>query len=71
MVDGRGEAHFLPVDREFLSNEGGQYYLPVWVIHLDESKGMALVELPREADSGVSRVWVKRDDLHQANEAPA
>lgn len=63
-----GAHHFLPVDRHLLSQEGNTSYLPVGIIYIDENKGIALVELPLEADSGVSRLWVYLDNLSQDSE---
>jgi hypothetical protein len=62
-----GKAEFLPVDKEFLSKEGNRWYLPVGLLHVDERKEAALVELPLEADSGANRVWVKVKDVRWDN----
>lgn len=60
-----GGSEFLPVDRGLLTEEGGQHYLSVGLIHVSDEKGIALVSLPVEADSGAHRVWVKKDWLKQ------
>ncbi len=67
--DGRPE--FLPVDRGLLSDEGGQSYLSVGLLHINPEKEAALVALPVEADSGAHRIWVQLGHLKQANGAPA
>ncbi len=59
--DGRPE--FLPVDRGFISEEGGKHYLSVGLIHISHEQKAALVALPVEADSGAHRVWVRFDHL--------
>jgi hypothetical protein len=61
--DGRPE--YLPIDRGFLSEEGGRHYLSVGLIHVSPEKNAALVSLPVEADSGAHRVWVRLDSLKQ------
>lgn len=58
-----GTSQFLPIDRGVLSEVGGNHYLSVSVIYLDDSRDAALVGLPVEADSGAHRIWVKYDDF--------
>ncbi|HEV3387275.1 MAG TPA: hypothetical protein VG097_20825 [Gemmata sp.] len=60
-----GRVEYLPLDRGMLSRENGTHLLPVGVIYQDESKDAAFVELPDEADSGTSRVWVRLSDMRQ------
>ncbi len=67
--DGRPE--FMPVDRGFLSQENGRYYLSVGLVHISHEKEAALVSLPVEADSGAHRVWVRLDHVRQEQEALA
>jgi hypothetical protein len=66
--DYQGRREFLPVDRELIADEGGKHYLPVTIIHIDETKKLALVGLPVEADSGAHRIWVKFSQLHHHTE---
>jgi hypothetical protein len=66
--DGRPE--FLPVDRGFLSEEGGKHYLSVGLVHISHEKKAALVSLPVEADSWAHRLWVKLDHLKQVPSIP-
>jgi hypothetical protein len=58
-----GTDQYLPIDRGVLSHRDGEMYLSVSLIHLDDSKGIALVGLPVEADSGAHRIWVNYTDL--------
>jgi hypothetical protein len=69
--DYSGRAEFLPTDREFLTQRGDTYFLPVGLIHLDRAQGLALIELPLEADSGANRIWVQLKDLDLSPEAAA
>jgi hypothetical protein len=46
-------------------------YLPVGVVHRDRERGVALIELPQEADSGAHRLWVPLSSLLQVNGTPA
>src|SRR5947209_15530495 len=41
--DFEGNPEFLPVDRDFLTAEGDNFFLPVQVIHVDERRKAALV----------------------------
>jgi len=53
----------LRVEDGFIATEGGQHYLPIGVVGIDDAKDLALIELPHESDSGISRLWVRRSDL--------
>jgi hypothetical protein len=53
----------LRVEDGFVTMEGGRHYLPIGIVGIDEAKGLALIELPHESDSGISRLWVRRSDL--------
>jgi hypothetical protein len=53
----------LRVEDGFVTTEGGRHYLPIGIVGVDEAKGLALIELPHESDSGISRLWVRRSDL--------
>jgi len=61
--DYSGRAEYLPVDRHILAHMNGKDLLPVSVIYKDEGKNAAFVQLPDEADSGASRIWVKLADI--------
>ena len=53
----------LRVEDGFIATEGGRHYLPIGVVGIDDAKDLALIELPHESDSGISRLWVRRSDL--------
>jgi hypothetical protein len=63
--DYRGRRHFLRVERDFLSQEGGHYYLPIGVVHVDLRTNLVLIELPHEAETGANRLWVTQDQLDE------
>ena len=56
-------AQLLRVQNGYIRDIGGQQYLPVGVVGRDESKNLALIELPHESDSGVDRLWVSLAEL--------
>jgi hypothetical protein len=62
-----GRRQFLRVEQGFLAAAGGQCYLPVGVVGIDDGQKLALVELPHVADSGVSRLWVRLSELRELN----
>jgi hypothetical protein len=66
-----GRREFIPVDRDFLSEVKGKWYLPIVLLRIDEENEAALVQLPSEADSGANRLWVKRKDILQPRGVPA
>jgi hypothetical protein len=69
--DYEGRRHFLRVERDFLSEQGGHYYLPIGIVHVDHRTKLVLIELPHEAETGANRLWVKPDQLDDAVEALA
>lgn len=55
---------YLRVERSFIREIAGHPYLPVGLIQYDEQDpGVALIELPHEADSGANRMWVRTSNL--------
>ena len=56
--DVTGNHQFLRVGKGFLTRSAGRTYLPILVIEVDQQADRALVQLPYEADSGASRIWV-------------
>ena len=66
-----GGQQFLRVEREFLSQRGKKWYLPVGVVGEDPRQKVVLIELPHEADSGANRLWVRREKLFWPNRIPA
>ena len=67
--DYRGRRHFIRVERDFLSEQGGRHYLPIGVVHVDSRTKMMLIELPHEAETGANRLWVTQDQLDEPIEA--
>ncbi len=67
--DHAGRRHFIRVERDFLSEEGGQTYLPIGIVHLDPRTKLVLIELPHEAETGANRLWVKQEQLDKPIEA--
>jgi hypothetical protein len=63
--DVRGRKEFLRVEEGFLTLESGKYWLPVGKIHEDKGKGIALIELPQESESGTNRLWVRLSDFFE------
>ena len=56
--DEDGQGHTLRVPKGYLVENGGKHYLPVHLLRVDQYGRRAQVELPQEADSGTSRIWV-------------
>ena len=67
--DYQGRRHFIRVERDFLSEEGGQTYLPIGIVHVDPRTNLVLIELSHEAETGANRLWVKQDQLDKPVEA--
>jgi hypothetical protein len=65
--DVRHVRSFLHVDLDFLTRQHDRTYLPVGLVYQDAEKGVALIELPFEADSGTWRLWVPLSSLGEAN----
>ncbi len=59
--DLNGRREYIQVDKDFLTYENGQSYLPVGVVYRDPEK--VLIELSHEADSGTHRLWVAPSDV--------
>jgi hypothetical protein len=56
--DESGNRQFLRVGKGFVIRANGKTYLPIGVVEVDRKNHRALVELPHEADSGFSRLWI-------------
>jgi len=67
--DYSGRQHFIRVERDFLDEESGHYYLPVGVVHIDPRTNLVWIELPHEAETGANRLWVTQDQLDEPIEA--
>jgi hypothetical protein len=53
----------LRVPADYLTFHEGKYYLPVGVIQEEPQRGLVLVELTQEPDTGPTRLWVRTSDL--------
>ncbi len=71
VMDYHGRMHFIRVERDFLTEQGGTSYLPIGIVHVDSRTKAILVELPHEAETGVNRLWVKEDQMDEPIEALA
>jgi hypothetical protein len=69
VADIPGSRQFLRLERDFLNAVEGQWFLPVGVVQDDRQQPWVLIELPHEADSGLNRLWVRRDHLRPSNGA--
>ena len=58
VYDVEGRNHTLRVGKGALLENAGKRYLPVGLVFVDHKGKRALIELPQEADSGTSRVWM-------------
>ena len=67
--DFEGRKHYIRVERDFLSDEGGHFYLPIGIVHVDPRTKLVLIELPHEAETGANRLWVRPDQLDKLVEA--
>lgn len=68
-VDGFEQfVHVLP---SMVNSTSGTPYLPVGVIDVDYRNKRVLVELPIEADSGTSRMWIPIDSFRVEPGVPA
>jgi hypothetical protein len=63
--DEGGNRQFLRVGTGAVETVGGRAYLGVGIVELDRKRRRVLVELPHEADSGVSRMWVPFDNFRK------
>jgi hypothetical protein len=58
VLDEGNRSHTLRVAKGSLVEAGDRWYLPVGLVRVDREQRRALIELPQEADSGTSRVWL-------------
>ena len=63
--DEHGNRQFLRVGKGFVMRDNGKTYLPIGIVDLDRKGKRALIELPHEADSGVTRLWVPFEKFRQ------
>jgi hypothetical protein len=69
--DYHGRRHFIRVERDFLSEQAGHFYLPIGIVHTDPKTKAVLIELPHEAETGANRLWVKPEQLDESVEVCA
>jgi hypothetical protein len=65
--DTTNQPTFLEMDRNMVTRQRGQTYIPVGEVYRDKEKGVALIEFPIEADSGAHRIWVPLTSLLEPN----
>ncbi|OWK45678.1 hypothetical protein [Fimbriiglobus ruber] len=70
-ADTTGKVHYIRVERDFLSESNGVYFLPIGMVKLEQNSNRALIELPHEAETGANRIWVIPNQLQQHREAVA
>jgi hypothetical protein len=63
--DYHGRRHSIRVERDFLSQINGQWYLPMGVVHVDPRTKAVLVEFPHEPETMHNRIWVKPEMLDE------
>jgi hypothetical protein len=67
--DYQNRRHFIRVERDFLTQQGELFYLPVGIVSVDPRTRLVLIELPHEAETGVNRFWVTQEQLDEPIEA--
>ena len=58
VLDETENRHYLRVAQGAVHQVEGKSYLPIGIVEVDRRGGRVLVQLPYEADSGASRLWV-------------
>lgn len=71
LKDYHGRTHFIRVERDFLSQQANHSFLPVGIVHVDPRTKAVLIELPREAETGANRLWIRAEQLDEPIEALA
>ena len=66
-----GRRHFIRVERDFLSEHNGHFYLPIGVVHIDPKTKAVLIELSHEAETGANRLWVRPEQFDELLEVIA
>jgi len=64
-VDYSGRKHSIRVERDFLTHNGKEYFLPIGIVHIDLKSKAVLIELPHEAETGANRLWLKPEQLDE------
>jgi hypothetical protein len=71
VTDRFGRREQVPVEEAFLVRRAGRAFLPVWFISQDPSSKLVQVEFPREAASGVNRIWLQPEKTFTAQDKGA
>jgi hypothetical protein len=61
--DVEGPISYLRVDKDFLWEANGHFYLPVGVVQVTRDGQYVLIEMPQPVDAGTQRLWVRMSDL--------
>jgi hypothetical protein len=61
VLDETGNRHYLRVAQGVVDRIEDKTYLPIGIVEVDRRGGRVLIQLPYEADSGASRLWVPLD----------
>jgi hypothetical protein len=67
--DEKDRQQYLSISKGMIARVGGKNYLPVGVVQVDHQGRRVLVELPREADSGVNRLWAPFSSFRRGGQA--
>jgi hypothetical protein len=63
-----GWKEFFTIEERFLKSQNDTFLLPIRVVGIDREQRLKLIQLPVEADSGASRVWVSFDAIINPDE---
>lgn len=66
-----GKSHAIRIESQFLTQRGEAYWLPIGIVGIDRKKDLLLIELPQEADTGATRLWVRPEQTDVKSEALA
>jgi hypothetical protein len=61
--DVEGPRSELRVEKDFLWEQNGRFYLPVGVVQVTRDGQYVLIEMPQAVDAGTQRLWVRMSDL--------
>jgi hypothetical protein len=61
--DVEGPRSWLRVEKDFLWEANGHFYLPVGVVQVTRDGQYVLIEFPQAVDAGTQRLWVRMSDL--------
>jgi hypothetical protein len=69
VADENNDRQFLRVGEKLVNKASGKSFLPVGIIEIDLARNRALIQLPYEADSGLTRLWVPLERIRTAKES--